>query len=219
MYYYILDKDGNYIREYKTSIEAAKDFETSANVFTICAKNISALLKGEKPRTSTISTNNLVCVNKQDYIDNEAAIRWLLTKNDILVINKKGTIVGCYKKIIHAFDAIKQDKTATTTVSIAIRTLNKIDRDTYGYRLATRQYYIDMIRKDPLCYMREYDNTGGVPKKPVDMYNTETNKLIRSFNSLSEAAEYFGCTKENIRQCIKTGRPVLKSQYYVKGRE
>lgn len=216
--YYILDRDGNYIKSYKTTIEASKEFETTANVFSRCSKNIELKVRGLKPKTGAIAVKELVCVKKDIYDKHESKIREILTKDDILVINKKGVIVGTYKTISDAYNAIR-NKEAITSMSNVSRVLNRIDREAYGYRLATREYYISQVQKDPICYMREYDNKGGMTKVAVDMYNIETDKYVRSFNSLTEAAEYFGCTKENIRQCVQTGRPVLKSNYYIKESE
>lgn len=216
--YYILDRDGNYIKEYRTTIEAAREFETTANLFSRCARNIELMVKGYAPKSGAIAVKGLVCVKKCMYDKYESEIRKFLTKDDILVINKKGVIVGTYKNISDAHRAIKANRDAIVSASNASKVLNKINRDVYGYRLATREYYINQVQKDPICYMKEYDNLDTI-KVAVDMYNIETDEYIRSFNSLTEAAEYFGCSKENIRQCINTGRPVVKSKYYVKRRE
>ena len=65
--YYILDKNGNYISSYKTTLELGTTFNISPGLFTRCANNISKLIKGDKPSTGAISVKNIVCVKKEDY--------------------------------------------------------------------------------------------------------------------------------------------------------
>ena len=212
--YIILDKDGNYINEYNTTLELKEVYNTPANSFSTIANNISALLKRNKPRTRNLSIKEIVCVKRDDYINYKEEIRWLLTKDDILVINKKGRIVGIFKS--------KQDADCSFNNSAkagVARVLNKVNRETHGCRVATREHYINMISKDPMYYMREFEKNQGVKKIPVELYNFKTGEFIRDFKSLTEAANYMGCTKEYIRQSVERGNPVLKTDYYFKKKE
>lgn len=213
--YYILDNSGIYITSYSTTLEASEKFETTPNVFTIACNNISKILRGQEPKNGTIYVKGLVCVKKEDYHHYREEIVWILTKSDILVINSKGKIIGTYKTLADAVKAIHIGD--YTNVANATRVLNVRDREAYGYRLATREHYINMVKDDPLYYMRCYDNSG--TKVSVDMYNYNTGEYVRNFESLTEAGDYMGCTKECIRQSTLDGRAILGTEYYFKRKE
>lgn len=211
MKYYILDKDGNYINNYKTTLELAEIFETSANSFTRCANNISKLLKGEKPSNGVLAVKGFVCVKKEDYIDNIESIRWILTKDDILVINRNGDVVATHKSANSAMKSLGNGASKD-----AKRVLNIVNQETYGHRLATREHYVNMIKEDIHYYSREFDNSPGLEKIPVDMYNFKTGEFIRDFDSLTDTANYMGCSKECIRKAIKNNNPILGTDFCFK---
>lgn len=50
------------------------------------------------------------------------------------------------------------------------------------------------------------------------MYHIE-NGYIKDFESLTEAANYMGCSKETIRQSIKEEREILNTGYYFKKKD
>lgn len=214
--YYILDNDGNKIIEFKTTIEAAKAFDTTPNTFTVCANNISKIIKNEKPRNGVLQVKGLTCVKKKDYDLHESEIRWILTKNDIFIINREGDICGTFKTQSSLLKAL--NKKGAKTSSNITRSLNKVDSEAYGYRIATREHYINMLKKDILYYSREFDNDGGLKKIPVDMYHIE-NGYIRDFKSLTDAAVYMGCSKEAIRKSVKEEREILNTGYYFKKKD
>lgn len=211
MKYYILDKDGNYISGYETTMQLADVFNTSAGLFTRCANNISKLIKGEKPSTGALSVKNIVCVKKEDYINHLDKIKWILTKDDILAIDKSGRIVSTYKSLSDALRTLNPNGTISS--SNGKRTLNVVDKEAYGYRLATREHYIQMLKEDVFYYSREFDNESGRDKVPVNMYNFKTGEFIRSFESLAQTASYMGCSVECIRQAIKRDGPILNTDY------
>lgn len=211
MKYYILDKDGNYIGGYNTTLELSEVFETSANSFSVCANNISKLLKGEKLSRNVLSVKGFVCVKKDDYINNSEKIKWILTKDDILVISKDGDVVATFKSSSNAMRFLSNGASAN-----AKRILNIADQESYGHRLATREHYINMVKKDIHYYSRDYDNSPGIDKVSVDMYNFKTGEFIRNFDSLTDTASYMGCSKECIRQAIKKNNPILGTDFCFK---
>lgn len=210
---YKLDQYGNKVARYKTSIEASKANNTSQSIISRCANTVSkSILNNE----SIIVRSKDVYVKEEDYLKYKYKIIWLLTKEDILVINDEGCIVNVFKNIEQATKFYQGGVKAKNTIS---RVLNVIDRTAYNYRYATKEHYINMIKIDALCYHREYDNSGGLKKIPVEMYEFSTGKYIKGFNSLTEASEYMGCSLEYIRQAIKKGGPILKTDYCFKERK
>lgn len=214
--YYILDNSGNKIIEFKTTIEAAKAFETTPNTFTVCANNIAKIIRNEQPRNGVLQVKGLTCVKKKDYELYESKIRWILTKNDIFIINRNGEICGTFKTQNGLLKILSQGNAKTS--SNITYALNKVDSEVYGYRIATREHYINMLKEDIMYYNKEFDNSGGLKKIPVDMYHIE-NGYIKDFESLTEAANYMGCSKETIRQSIKEEREILNTGYYFKKKD
>lgn len=215
MSYYILDRCGNFIAEYKTFKEIEKAYNTSYVSFCECSNYISAIVNNKSSTCKKrLSANDVVCVTKDDYINHLKEIIWFLTREDVLVINKEGKVLGAYKTYTEASNSlsIKGICASKNIISIYINISNK---DFCGYRFATREHYIEMIKKDPLYYSREYERPDK-KKLPVDMYNIKTGEFIKSFASQTDAAKYMGCSKECIRQAVKNGNPVLKTDYYFK---
>lgn len=214
--YFILDNSGNKIMEFKTTIEAAQALNTTPNTFTVCANNITKIINNEKPKNGVLQVKGLTCVKKKDYDLYESKIRWILTKNDIFIINRKGEICGTFKTQNGLLKILSQEGAKSS--SNITYSLNKVDSEVYGYRIATREHYINMLKEDIMYYNRDFDNAGGLKKIPVDMYHIE-NGYIREFKSLTEAANYMGCSKETIRNSIKEEREVLNTGYYFKKKD
>lgn len=214
MKYYILDKDGNYISGYNTTIELAEIFDTSPGLFSRCANNISKLIRGEKPNNGALSVKNVVCVKKEDYINNLDKIKWILTKDDILIINRIGNVIGTAKSLSDALKMLSPNE--AVSASNGQRTLNVVDKEAYGYRLATREHYLEMLNKDINYYSRDFKNNRGLDKIPVDMYNFKTGEFIRDFESLTDTASYMGCSIECIRKAIENDNPILNTDYCFK---
>lgn len=208
MSYYILDKCGNFISEYKTTLEIAKAFDATSVIFINCSNTISNLIKNKKPKTKVLSAKGVVCVKEKDYKEHLDSIIWILTKDDILTINKLGNIIDTHKTIK---DAAKAFNISDKNIS---RILNK-DKQYKEYRFVTREHYINTIRKDVLYYSKGIKELGK-KRIPIDMYNFKTGDFIKSFDSLSDAAKYMGCSREAIRLALKEGRPILKTNYYFK---
>lgn len=207
MSYCILDKCGNFIAEYKTITEIEKAFNVK-NGFSRCSQSISKLIQGQKPRVKVLSVNNVVCVKKDDYVKYLDKIIWVLTREDVLIINKDGDVEGTYKNASLAIKSLNPNASRSSANKI----LNEVNKDYMGYRFVTREHYIKMIKDDPLYYSKEYIRPDK-KKKPVDMYNFKTGKFIKSFKSHTEAANYMGCSLELIVQAIKHGGPILKTNY------
>lgn len=214
--YFILDNSGNKIMEFKTTIEAAQALNTTPNTFTVCANNITKIINNEKPKNGVLQVKGFTCVKKKDYDLYESKIRWILTKNDIFIINRKGEICGTFKTQNGLLKILSQESAKSS--SNITYSLNKVDSEVYGYRIATREHYINMLKEDIMYYNRDFDNAGGLKKIPVDMYHIE-NGYIREFKSLTEAANYMGCSKETIRNSIKEEREVLNTGYYFKKKD
>lgn len=212
--YYILDKDGNKITEFRTTIDAAEAFESVPNAFTVCVNNIANILRGKKPKNGILQVKGLSCVRKKDYELYESEIRWLLTKNDIFIINRDGDICGTFKSQNGLYRLLSQSSGKLSSSNITY-SLNKLDSEVYGYRIATREHYINMLKEDILYYRREFDNSGGKDKVPLDMYHIEKG-YIKSFNSITEAANYMGCSKQAISVSSRDGKEILKTGYYFK---
>ena len=213
MSYYILDRCGNFIAEYETFRQIEEAYNAPYSAFCNCARYISALVNGKKPTCKKrLATRDMICVKKEDYINHLNEIIWILTKKDVLIINKSGNIVGTYK---NAFAAAKSldDKALKSGVRKA---LNKASKQYLNHRFATREHYIEMIKQDPLYYVKEHKDNSKKYKISVDMYNIKTGDFIKGFESYTEAAKYMGCSIERIRQAIKNGNPVLKTDYYFK---
>lgn len=214
MSYYILDKSGNFITEYKTTLEIAKTYNVAPSSFISCANSISNLIKDKKYRgRKRLSTKNVVCVKKEDYVNHLDKIIWILTKDDIIVIDKTGNIVNTYKTMIDAANILTTLNKKIFHQSGIGKVLN-INKEYHGYRFVTREHYLETVKEDPLYYSKESKKDLGKKRVPVDMYNFKTGKFIKSFNSQTEAAKYMGCTKECIRLSIKNGHPILKTDYY-----
>ena len=143
-------------------------------------------------------------------------ILWILTKDDVLAIDKSGRVVGTYKTLSDALKILNPN--GSISGGNGARTLNIVNQEAYGYRLATREHYIKMLKEDTLYYSREFDNHPGIEKVPVDMYVYKTGEFVRGFESLSDAASYMGCTVECIRLAVKKGNPILNSGYCFKKR-
>lgn len=206
---YKLDQFGIMIAHYETSTKAAKENNISQPVVSRCANTISEAIAKNK---SIVVRSKDVYVKAMDYLNYKDKIIWLLTKEDILAIDDNGAIVKVFKNIEQA---TKYFKGNSKTKSIINKIINKVDRTAYGYRYANKYHYINMLKEDIMYYHREYNNEGGLGKVPVDMYHMEKG-YIKSFNSLTEAANYMGCTKETIRLSVKLERKILGTEYFFK---
>ena len=212
MSYYILDKCGNFIAEYRTFKEIEKAYNTPYVSFCECSNYISAIVNNKSSICKKrLSASNVVCVTKDDYINHLKEIIWLLTREDVLVINKEGRVLGAYKTNTEALNSLSM-KGINANKSVVNFYMNVSNKDFYGYRFATREHYIEMIKKDPLYYSKEYERPNKL-KSPVDMYSFKTGEFIKSFASQTDAAKYMGCSRQLISQAIKNGSPILKTDY------
>ena len=89
-----------------------------------------------------------------------------------------------------------------------IKTDNRKDNLYWGtYSENTKQAFDDKL----IINSKGYDDS---QSKPVNMYNTSTNDLIKSFGSISEAHKETGIDKTTISRQCKYHRPIRKKVYF-----
>lgn len=100
----------------------------------------------------------------------------------IFIIDNEGNIMNVYKQYSDIAKTIGYDKKTATNIG---RAINRVDKSVYGYRVATRENYINIIKKDVLYYSK---NVAATKKIKIDMYDEHTNRYITSFESMIKAA-------------------------------
>lgn len=209
--YYILDKDGNKITEFRTTIDAAEAFESVPNAFTVCVNNISNILRGKKPKNGILQVRGLSCVRKKDYDLYESEIRWLLTKNDIFIINRNGDVCGTFKTQNGLYRLLSQSSGNISSSNI-IYSLNKVDSEVYGYRIATREHYINILKERGVKYFMF--KTVGELKKALANLDDEATIGCTTYDEDCDCWGHHGCEilpKKDI--FIKYGKKDL--DYYI----
>lgn len=206
---YKLNKFGEIMNYYKNVAEAVKIDMVSQSIISRQIKTINECIIKDK---SIKIRGEYLYVKETDYDNHKDKLLWLLNKEDILVIDKKGAIVKVFKNVEQANKYFRKDASTKGNINLI---LNKQNRDAYGYRFITKYHYLNMIKEDILYYHKEYNNTGGLEKIPVDMYHMDKG-YIRSFKSLTDAANFIGYSKETIRLSIKYDRTIRGTNYYFK---
>lgn len=204
MSYYLLDLFGNIIKEYKTTIESANEIGGSPNEYSRCANHYEFIVGNSINQSSSSTVKGFIFVKKDTYNSNVKKIVEYIRRKNIYIIDSNGKIVS---------EVIPNNN---FFLDFPREMLNKRHSDKYGFRIATKEYYKEKIKENPNYYSEkpkkaEYRNKGS----QVDMYDAKSGDFLRNFKSMTLAAEFMGCSIENIRRSIKEERNV-KGKYFFK---
>ena len=197
---YLLSKDFKMIKEYDSVTEAAKD----KNVSQSCINK--KILNFDKLPRNDISE---YYIRKQDYEKYKDNLKELLTENTYLAIYN-----GRIEYVEDTFRTmlLKHFDNYSSNSRKYIDTQDKYkfvyDKDNKRYIIIRKKDYIDIIKDDILYFHKPIMHKNIKPVKLIDKYTGE--ELY--FMSLSKAADFLKCSKENVRMAIKIEYEI-KNQY------
>ena len=155
-------------------------------------RSISSLFKLDLPKKTCLDFSKN---NKQIFIPNSSkiSVKRVFEKVDS-VLNENLSVIADAGSLFFASNLLIHSK--------------------YGFVGSSIYYYIDLLT-GKYIQIDTYSNSGfnitDSTGKKVNMYNIETNELVKSFNSLSKAQEYIKCPHTmSITQCC---RGKIKSYY------